>query len=140
MRFVALAEFHGGPVAREAKALVPSCWAPKETKKAAATRLMHLADGPYRSPDPFFQVTDDLIVRRLAPDSRKILFEGVARKLTRKALIAMARELANIHRADAASKAIDEDLPKRKKRWLERAALATAKATLKDFKAFQKAV
>ena len=139
MRFVATAHVNGGPVAREAKSLVPSCWAPKETKKAAATRLMHLADGPYRSPDPFFQVTDDLIVRRLAPDSRKILFEGVARKLTKKALLAMARELAAIHRADKASKAIDADLKGRKKRWLGRAAALTVKATLKDFKAFQKA-
>ncbi|HEY3811870.1 MAG TPA: DUF2252 family protein [Caulobacteraceae bacterium] len=139
MRFVAAATVRGGPVAREAKSLVPSCWAQKETKKAAGQRLMHLADGPYRSPDPYFHVTDDLIVRRLAPDSRKILFEGVARKLTRKALSAMARELAAIHRADKASKAIDADLAGRKKRWLERAALDTLKATLKDFKAFQKA-
>ncbi len=138
MRFVAAAEVRGGPVAREAKSLVPSCWAPKETKQAAALRLMHLADGPCRSPDPYFHVTDNLIVRRLAPDSRKILFEGVARKLTRKALLAMARELAAIHRADKASKAIDADLARLKKRWLERAAVETVKATLKDFKAFQK--
>ena len=139
MRFVATAHVRGGPVAREAKSLVPSCWAPKETKSAAALRLMHLATGPYRSPDPYFHITDDLIVRRLAPDSRKILFEGVARKLTRKALLAMARELAAVHRADKASKAIDADLAGLKKRWLERAAVETVKATLKDFKAFQKA-
>ncbi|HWE45699.1 MAG TPA: DUF2252 family protein [Caulobacteraceae bacterium] len=138
MRFVATAHVHGGPVAREAKSLVPSCWAMKETKDAAAKRLMHLATGPYRSPDPYFQVADDLIVRRLAPDSRKILFEGVARKLTRKALMAMARELAAIHRADKASSAIDADLAKQKKRWLERAATEAVKATLKDFKAFQR--
>jgi hypothetical protein len=136
MRFIALATHRGGPVAREAKALVPSCWAPTESKQDAATRLLALARGPYRSPDPWFNVTGDLIVRRMAPDSRKLNFDETVRRLSKRLLGAMAYELANIHRGDPASIAIAEDLGKRKKRWLEKAATATAKATLKDFKAF----
>jgi hypothetical protein len=136
MRFVARAEYRGGPIAREAKALVPSCWRMTETKDQATRRLLALAQGPYRSPDPFYDVTENLIVRRLAPDGRKLAFDGVRRRVTRKALAAMACELGNIHRADRASKAIDPDLAARKKRWLEKAAVAAAKATVKDFKAF----
>jgi hypothetical protein len=137
-RFVAHEIFRGGPVAREAKSLVPSCWAPTETKAEAAQRLLALARGPYRSPDPWFDVADNLIVRRLAPDSRKLEFNEVTRRLTRKAIAAMARELANIHRADPKSKAIPADLEKRKKRWLEKAAVAAAKATVQDYKGFVK--
>ena len=73
-----------------------------------------------RAPDPWYNVTHDLIVRRLAPDSRKLEFDGAVRKLSRRLLGAMAHELANIHRADPASAAIEADLAKRKKRWLER--------------------
>jgi hypothetical protein len=137
MRFVARIDLRGGPIAREAKALVPSCWARDETKADAAERIMTLAHGPFRSPDPFFHVGDGLIVRRLAPDSRKIEFDGAPRALTRRALTAMAHELGNIHRGDKASRAIDADLAKRKRRWLEKAAVLAAKATFKDYKAFK---
>ena len=45
MRFVATAHVRGGPVAREAKSLVPSCWAPKETKSAAALIALAILAG-----------------------------------------------------------------------------------------------
>ena len=62
-RWVALAEWKGGPVVREAKAAVPSAWGRNANKIA----IMEIARGRYRAPDPWYQLTEEnVIVRRLS--------------------------------------------------------------------------
>lgn len=71
-RFVARAAWRGGWTVRETKALIPSAWTRTDKQNGRAVRCMELASGRYRCPDPWFRVTDSLVVRRLSPNNRKI--------------------------------------------------------------------
>ncbi len=72
-RFFTLADWHGGPVAREAKALLPSAavWA-GVVKPQTAIAYQAILNQAVRCPDPFLAIQDNWIVRRLAPDSGKV--------------------------------------------------------------------
>lgn len=126
-------EYRGGPLAREAKALLPSCW----RRDGAPGAGYDLASGAYRSPDPWLRRSGEVVVRRLSPNSRKIeLAEHPARGRLR-LLRAMARDLAAIHAADAKRiAAVREDFERRKAGWLRGAARATAEATMRDWRAW----
>ena len=52
-RYVVIASWRGGRVVREAKALVPSAWTWAHGNASGPTRFLELANGRYRSPDPF---------------------------------------------------------------------------------------
>ena len=132
-RFVALADFQGGTTVREAKIVVPSCWAPNSAPGADVLRLIR---GPHRAPDPWLDLQGDIVVRRLAPNSRKIEFSHQPARLGRRLLAVMGMELANIHAADpAAAAAIRADLAGRcGHTWLADAARATAAATERDWR------
>jgi len=133
-RFVAFTEFLGGPLAREAKAIVPSCWA----KDGPRGNWFQTAHGPHRSPDPWLRVVGDIIVRRLAPTSRKVAIDQKLWQVRRQLLEAMAFELANIHAVDKARiTGIKADLEQRTSGWLEKAAAKTARATERDWKAYK---
>ena len=73
-RYFALAEWRGGRVLREAKALVPSGWEWAHDDVAGFSRFLDLARGTFRSPDPFLDVRHRFIVRRIAADSDKLEF------------------------------------------------------------------
>jgi Uncharacterized protein conserved in bacteria (DUF2252) len=114
-RFVALAEWHGGKVAREAKALAKSAyrWATGATKadkiyyKAALRRAI-------RCPDPSVEIHGDWLIRRLAPDCSRIELTGVGKRAHEADLLkAMGRETANIHLGSGVSNAIRRDLAHR---------------------------
>lgn len=94
-RFVARATLFGAPLAREAKALAPSCWT--RDKAYAAVDIMRVARGPHRAPDPHLAVRDGLVIRRLGPDSRKLESKDGALQLSSRLLQAMGGEIANIH-------------------------------------------
>ena len=97
-RHLVLAQWRGGQVLHEAKALVPSAWDWARGRRADSAVLLELARGRYRSPDPFFDTKDKFIYRRIAPDSRKIeLGESPGRHLGRDALRAMGSDLAAIY-------------------------------------------
>jgi hypothetical protein len=72
-RFVALADWHGGLVAREAKALAPSAclWA-AGGKGSARILYEEVLDRAVRCRDPFVRLQRRWIVRRLAPDCSRI--------------------------------------------------------------------
>ncbi|MBI3666646.1 MAG: DUF2252 family protein, partial [Acidobacteria bacterium] len=72
-RFVAIAEWHGGKIAREAKALAPSAclWA-ADGKGPAKILYQENLDRACRCPDPFVRLKGRWIVRRLAPDCSRI--------------------------------------------------------------------
>jgi hypothetical protein len=137
-RFVALGRWRGGPVAREAKALIPSCWLDRQNRDPSGRALLRAARGKFKSPDPWLDVHDDVVVRRLGPNSRKLEIEKVGR-LRKPVLALMGFELANIHSDDAAiARRIKADLDTRKSKWLANAIEDVANATIQDWKAFQR--
>ena len=93
-------------------------------------RTAVIASGRARSPDPRYQVTDNLLVRRLSPNSRKIEVEGDAQILLSPAMLdLMGLEIANCHADDASCiPGILADLDKREVDWLRNSARAAAAA------------
>jgi hypothetical protein len=137
-RFVALGRWRGGPIAREAKALVPSCWLNTASVDRSGHALLRAARGRYRSPDPWLDAHNGVIVRRLAPNSRKLEIDKIGRLRT-PVLAMMGFELANIHAGDAnAARRIAADLDRRKPKWLATAIEDVAVATIRDWKAFKR--
>ncbi len=138
-RFVAyVREWRGGPVLREAKALVPSAWS-LATSADQVVRTGVIAAGRMRSPDPHFEVTGRILVRRLSPNSRKIEIKTDAKTLLNGAMLElMGFEIANCHQDHAESAAlIRGDLRSRGDDWLYEAASAAAHATEKEWKAYR---
>ncbi len=71
-RFRVIATWQSGMVIREAKAWVPSAWDWAHEEKGRPRRLIDLAYGTYRSPDPMLAVGAKYVIRRVAPDNRKV--------------------------------------------------------------------
>ena len=133
-RFVASGEYRGGPIAIEAKALLPSCW-------GATPRLAgRMANGPWRSPDPTLAYDAHHVLRRLAPNSRKLDLEKLEAGQQERLIAAMARDLAAVHgETDALRSAIDADLARRGKDWLAHAATDVARWTETEFAKYRDA-
>jgi hypothetical protein len=140
IRLVAIAEWKGGRVAREVKALTASAleWlepkhTPSEILYAAILRRA------VRCPDPYVQMRGHWIVRRLSPHCSRIELEalGTSRGECR-LLEAMGRETANIHvGTEEKRRAILKDLRARKGNWLAIAAQAMADAMEKDWRVWR---
>jgi len=138
-RYVALAEWHGGAVAREAKALAPSAAVWARGGRGAAIRYQEIVDAAIRCPDPCLRVKRRWIVRRLAPDCSRIeLSELPGERDEERLLHAMGWETANVHLGTKRSKALLAALPG-KKTWLHDAACRMLDAVDDDWEAFRKA-
>jgi hypothetical protein len=139
MRFVGVADWKGGRVAREAKALVPSSidWLdPKAPGEILYSAVLKCA---VRCPDPYVQLRGHWIVRRLSPHCSRIELENLQKSRDEvRLLAAMGRETANIHLgSEGKRKAVLEDLRRRKGNWLVDAAEAMANALQKDWQAWK---
>jgi uncharacterized protein DUF2252 len=135
-RFVALAAYEGGWLAREAKAWLPPAAAPRSRRRhKPAVALMR--DG-IRSPDPWWSIRGSWIVRRLAPDCSRIEVDDLPKRRNEWRLVrAMGWETANVHLATPNVRAtVPRDLRRRHIRWLERATAAMVEATISDWKAW----
>jgi hypothetical protein len=136
-RWVAIGKWRGAPVVREAKVLVPSAWSRVKGRGGFAIRWNEICTGTYRAPDPWFRLTDNIVVRRLSPNNRKIEAKkdkDRAILLDAKMLCAMGRELASVHLGTVdLSREIRKDLARRKKRWLREATGAAAASVARDF-------
>ena len=140
-RFVAVADWDGGSVAREAKALAPSAcvWA-ESGKGTAPIHYQEIIDRAVRCPDPFVHVRKRWIVRRLAPDCSRIELSSLPKERDELRLMhAMGSETANVHLGTAKPRDILRDLAKRPSGWLWRASHRMQKAVLADFKEYAKA-
>jgi len=139
-RVVAIAEWHGGKVAREAKAAAPSAcaWAAGIPASDADIQYQRITDAAVRCPDPFLRLKRRWIVRRLAPDCARIELPALPdeRDETR-ILSAMGWETANVHLGTAAPKALRADLKTRGAGWLREAARRMVDAVGEDFQAWQ---
>jgi len=135
-RFVALAEYKGGWLAREVKAWLPPAAA--IARRPGRTPALALMRDAVRSPDPVWNVQGSWVVRRLAPDCCRINVDDLPKRRDEWKLIrAMGSETANLHLASPSlCKAVVRDLRGRRTRWLERAASAMVEATVRDWKAW----
>ena len=141
-RYVSVVNWHGGLIAREAKALVPA---------AAVWLRHHSRTGPMfyaevlrkavRVPDPHFHADGHWIVRRLSPTCRKInMAELPQRRNEERLLYSMGAETANVHLGTARARSvIRRDLARRPGKWLLDAAREMEKFVQRDWKVWRKA-
>ena len=137
-RYVGLAEWRGGWVAREAKALAPSAavWA-EQGKGSAPILYQQVLDRAVRCPDPFVRLQKRWIVRRLAPDCSRIELSALPKERDELRLLhAMGFETANVHLGSVKPRVLEADLKKRPKGWLLAAARKMEKAVFADFQAY----
>ena len=140
-RYVALAEWHGGKIAREAKALVSSaCYWAKENCGPSEILYQTIISRAVRCLDPFVQLRGRWIVRRLSPHCSRIeLADLKAVGQESRLLHAMGFETANIHLGTrSARKTILRHLQRQKPKWLHRATLAMLDAVRADWKDWKK--
>jgi hypothetical protein len=127
-RWTALADWRGGPVLREAKALVRSAWTLVHDPRNAKIRVGEIATSRFRSPDPWYHQTRSIVLRRLSPNNRKIEIKSEPKLLLSAAMLrAMGCDLANVHRGEPGlRKDIRRDLDRRAHDWLHHAAVQAA--------------
>lgn len=135
-RYVAVAEWRGGSVAREAKALAPSaCFWAEQGKGTPRIRYEEILQCSIRCPDPFVRFQRRWIVRRLAPDCSRIELYALPKERDELRLLqAMGWETANIHLGSVKPRTLAADLKKRPQGWLMQAARKMEKAVMADFK------
>jgi len=138
-RFVAVAEWRGGHILREAKALVPSAWSWAHDQSPDWSSFMKLADGRCRSPDPFLEMRGHFIYRRIAADARKIELGKRAGSCLHRALLdAMGFDLGAIHAAHPKQASeIQRDLERRPSGWLKIASDKAATEIRDEFKSWR---
>ncbi len=138
-RFIALAEYSGGLVARETKAMRPSACVWAEGAKSKKILLEDLIGTAVRCQDPFLRVKGDWLVRRLAPHCSRIELASLPRVRDEKVLLeAMGRETANNHLASRkAVKDVLHDLRTRPSGWLCQATKEMARCIDKDWTAWR---
>jgi hypothetical protein len=149
-RYLALGEWHGGRIAREAKALVPSSnyWA--ESLKApgdpgpAEILYQTIINRAVRCSDPFVQLRGRWIVRRLGPYCSRIELSAMRGPDTELRLLhAMGWETANVHLGQRSARKVilrhlDRQKNKQKGRWLHMAAEAMLQAVREDWNVWRK--
>jgi len=149
-RYVAIADWHGGRIAREAKALVPSSshWAQtveaekNDARKEGPAEILYqtIINRAVRCPDHFVQLRGRWIVRRVAPDCSRIELASLRAPGTELRLLqAMGWETANIHLGTiSARKLILRHLDRQKAKWLHHAAEAMLQSVRSDWEVWKK--
>jgi hypothetical protein len=136
-RLVAIAAYHGGLVAREAKAMVPSACFWADGRSSLGNRYYRQAlEHAVRSPDPCHQTKGDWRVKRLSPDSSPIVLADLPEERDEQGLLyTMGCEAANVHLGTKGRvKAIQRHLNRQPSKWLRSAAKDMAKVVNRDWK------
>ena len=135
-RWVGSADWRGAPIVREAKALVESAWSRAHGLSNRGVRVGEIANGRFRPLDPWYRIKNNVVVRRLSPNNRKIEVEkGKSTLFTSDMLQTMGFELANVHLGTADRRdAIKRDLENRKRGWLTANARKASDATTQEYK------
>ncbi len=147
-RWVALADWHGALVAREAKALAPSAAVWARHGRDEEIRYREALEAAVRCPDPYMRVKRRWIVRRLAPDCSRIELSDLPLERDEERLLhAMGWETANVHLGSGKARSLLADLEGRKPRgksrggrggWLHDAARRMAEAVEEDWQSYRK--
>jgi hypothetical protein len=137
-RFVALAEWDGGLIAREAKALLPSACVWAGGHKDDRSQYAQIIEQAIRCPDPFLVLRKRWVVRRLAPDCSRVELAMLSKRRDEyKLLQAMGRETANVHLGSGrAIASVNRDFNERPSGWLLHAASKMVEATVEDWHAW----
>ncbi len=145
VRFVAIADWHGGRIAREAKALVPSSshWAQNlGAKHEGPAEILYqiIISRAVRCPDPFVQLRGRWIVRRLGPHCSRIELASLRAPDTELRLLhSMGWETANVHLGTAsARKSVLRHFARQKGKWLHHASEAMLQAVRSDWDVWKK--
>jgi len=135
-RFMAIANWDGGKIARETKPVTSSAclWA-NDDEGYEHIFYENIIAYAKRAPDPFLKVRGRWIVRRLAPLCTRIDLTMLPKKRDEKHLLqAMGFETANIHLgSQTAIKTVLRDLTRRKSGWLNSAARKMTDCVMKDW-------
>ncbi len=142
LRVVALANWRGGMIAREAKPLTASAWLWARKARLAGPRYAELIGRAVRVPDPFLAVRGEWLVRRLAPDCSRIELTSLPRGQDESRLLwMMGWETANMHLGSLQQRrSILSDLGRRKSTWLTKAAEHMGEAVTRDWRQWRKAM
>jgi hypothetical protein len=136
-RYVALAEWQGGAIAREVKMLAPSAclWA-QDGHENDTILYEEILNHAIRCRDPFVQVQENWLVRRLSPYCSRIELALLPKKRDEGRLLhAMGWETANVHLGTRRGQQfVRRDLAKRTAKWLRTATKAMGQATKSDWK------
>ncbi|HEY0778227.1 MAG TPA: DUF2252 family protein [Gemmatirosa sp.] len=139
-RLVAIAEWQGGRIAREVKAIAPSAvaWAAACPPRAADVRIRETVERAVRCTDPFYRARRRWLVRRLAPDMRRFDLTDLPHRHDEQHLLhAMGWETANVHLGGARASALAADVAKVERAqgrgWLASAAAHMAAAVTADW-------
>ena len=135
-RYLALADWRGGSIAREAKELTVSAWRwARSSRPGDKIWYEEILKRSVRCPDPFVRVRGRWIIRRLAPDCSRIELASLPERHDAVRLLrAMGYETANVHLASAPAAALLEDAMTRESSWLQLAAEQMLQSTLDDWK------
>jgi hypothetical protein len=142
--FVAIANWCGGCIAREAKAMVPSAWAWLDSQKNSHSNsqsyYQETIKSAVRSHDPYQKIVGRWLMRRLSPDSNPVDITKLPGEKDEKTLLhAMGAEAANVH---LGSKRVVgnvlKDLRRKKSNWLVSAAKQMAKAMSSEWHDYKK--
>jgi hypothetical protein len=140
-RFVAIGQWEGGCIAREAKLMIPSAcsWVNGEIGRRQPWYEKAISSA-VRSRDPFQLIDGPWLIRRLSPDSNPIDIQTLPKDGDEEMLLyAMGCEAANVHLGTKRqSKQILEDVKRRKRSWLHDGAERMAKVLEKDWNQFRK--
>ncbi len=139
-RFVAIADWNGGCIAREAKATVPSAcsWLKGQTGHRQSY-YQEAIRAAVRSHDPYQQMQGSWLIRRLSPDSNPIDIEDLPKQRDEELLLhAMGSEVANVHLGvGRQTQNILKDLDRKEENWLRDAAKRMARAVEKEWKEYK---
>ncbi len=141
LRYISLAEWQGGLIARETKELGPSAWIwARGLKKDGGLQVEKAIHQAVRCHDPFMHIRKGWYARRLAPHCSRIDLDALDDEHDELCLLAsMGAETANIHCGDPGSSAlIRRDLAQRPAAWLYEAATAMVEAITHDWRLYSK--
>jgi hypothetical protein len=138
-RYVAIGDWHGGRIAREAKALVsPAAYWAQGQRGSAEILYQTILNRAVRCPDPFVQLRGRWIVRRLSPHCCRVelaTLQAAGEEL--RLLNAMGYETANVHLGSRSRKAILAHMRKQKRGWLHLATDEMIKSIREDWKVWK---
>jgi hypothetical protein len=140
-RFVAIADWQGGLIAREVKAMMPSACAWLDNRREKRPSFYQRAiDGAVRSRDPYQTIAGAWLVRRLSPDANPIDIATLPKQRDEETLLrAMGSDVANVHLGSRSQiRRVWQDVRGRKAKWLRLAAKEMAERTRREWKDFRK--
>jgi hypothetical protein len=141
-RFVGLADWRGGLLAREAKATAPSAWVWASGSDArGAADYTKIITQAVRVPDPTVKVMGRWLVRRLAPHCSRIeLADLPSSRDEERLLFAMGFETANIHLGTPRARTVlRKQLAARRGQWLHQAAKALSGDVIREWREWSEA-